>query len=361
MKPLIHIIVAARPNFIKAGPLYHSLNMQDWCELMLIHTGQHYDPTMSDVFFRDFQLPVPDHYLRVGSGTHAEQVGLVMIAYEQLCRKRPPDWIIVIGDVNSTLACALVGAQMGIRVAHLEAGLRSNNRRMPEEVNRVVTDSISSLLWTVSDEAAANLQNEGISADRIQCIGPITVDAFEMLRSRIESEDLGLPNNFRRNGFGVLTLHRPSNVDDPNGLGTIFARIAQIAENIPIVFPLHPRTRKMATSFGLLRLLEDNANILLEEPLGYIRFMSLISSARFMITDSGTMQDELSYLGVPCLIVREQTERPWTLDDRSQQLVRPFDIQPELVNSLRKSAGGKKALWDGRASQRAADSLRLRT
>jgi UDP-N-acetylglucosamine 2-epimerase (non-hydrolysing) len=361
MRPVIHLIVAARPNFIKAAPLYHTLIAQDWCNLCLVHTGQHYDPRMSDVFFHDLRLPAPDHNLNVGSGTHAEQVGGVMIAYEQLCQAATPDWIIVIGDVNSTLACALVGAKLSIRIAHLEAGLRSHDRRMPEEINRIVTDTISSLLWTATDLADANLQREGIAADRIERVGAITVDAYEMLRSRIESEALGLPDEFQKNGFGVITMHRPSNVDDPNCLATIFARLIKIAADVPLVFPLHPRTKRNAHNFGLLSMISSNSNILLEEPLGYIKFMALVSRARFMITDSGTTQDEVGYLGIPCLIVREHTERPWTMDDRSNRLIRPEELSPELVNSLRKVGGARITLWDGHASERAANSLRLRS
>src|SRR5688500_10853948 len=248
----IHLIAAARPNFMKVAPLYHALKQQPWCDVGIVHTGQHYDANMSDAFFRDLRLPEPAHHLEIGSGSHAEQTGRTMIAYESLCQRSRPDAIVVVGDVNATAACAMVGVKLWIPVVHLEAGLRSRDRRMPEEINRLVTDAIVDLLWTPSSDADENLRAEGISAGKIECVGNIMIDSFEMMRARIESagtrEKLGLEPG----RFAIVTMHRPSNVDDRATLTSLVDKLIAVARELPLVFAIHPRTRRRLEEFGLL-------------------------------------------------------------------------------------------------------------
>jgi len=348
---------------MKVAPLFHALRRQDWCEVALVHTGQHYDHNMSDAFFRDLKLPNPDHHLGVGSGSHAEQTGGVMIAYERLCKEKHPDWIVVVGDVNSTMACTLVGAKLGIRVAHLEAGLRSRDRRMPEEINRLVTDALADLLWTPSPDADANLRAEGVPPDRIELVGNIMIDSYELMRSAIEAsrtrQRFGLPPR----GYGVVTLHRPSNVDDETALRHLVSELRSVASELPFVFPVHPRTHQRLLAFGLAQELSDTRGVQLVEPMGYIEFMGLVSEAQLVITDSGGLQEETTYLGIPCLTLRDTTERPITISQGTNQLVQV----PELADAVRTVVGGhwKKGrvpdLWDGHTAKRVAASLKLRS
>ncbi|HHH45496.1 MAG TPA: UDP-N-acetyl glucosamine 2-epimerase, partial [Thiotrichales bacterium] len=248
----IHLIAAARPNFMKVAPLYHALKEAPWAETVLVHTGQHYDPNMSDAFFRDLGLPDPDIHLGVGSGTHAEQTAGVMVAYEKVCLERRPDWIVVVGDVNSTIACALVGAKLCIPVAHLEAGLRSRDRTMPEEINRILTDAIADLLWTPSPDGDENLRAEGVPAERIERVGNIMIDSYEMMRSRIEAAGTREAFGLSSRGYGVVTLHRPANVDTPESLAPLVEQLVASAARLPLVFPVHPRTRGRLEDFGLM-------------------------------------------------------------------------------------------------------------
>lgn len=362
MRPLVHVIAAARPNFMKVAPLMHALKAADWCRAELVHTGQHYDAAMSDAFFRDLSIPRPDHHLGVGSGTHAEQTAAVMVAYEKVCAAERPDWIVVVGDVNSTAACALVGAKLCIPVAHLEAGLRSGDRSMPEEINRLVTDAIADLLWTPSPDADDNLAREGRAA-AVERVGNIMIDTFEMLRDRIEAAASFERFGLARDGYGVVTLHRPANVDDGGTLGALAAALTAVAAQTPLVFPVHPRTRKMLAQFGLLDSLRAVAGLHLTEPLGYIDFMGLVTGAQLVITDSGGVQEETTYLGIPCLTLRPNTERPITLTEGSNRLVTP-DTLPEAARAALR-AGRRTdpppALWDGRTAERVAESLRRRT
>ncbi len=360
--PLVHLIAAARPNFMKIAPLYHALARESWCEVQIVHTGQHYDPNMSDAFFRDLNLPRPHVHLEVGSGSHAEQTGGVMIAYEKACQRSRPDWIIVVGDVNSTAACALVGAKLWIPVVHLEAGLRSGDRRMPEEINRLVTDAIADVLWTPSPDADTNLHHEGVSADRIDRVGNIMIDSYEMVRGQIDGDGTRAALGLAARSYGVVTLHRPSNVDDPATLGGLVTQLLAVSQSLPLVFAVHPRTRKRLQEFGLLSPLEAAAGIRLTEPLGYIQFMNLVSGARAVITDSGGVQEETTYLGIPCLTLRENTERPITLSEGSNRLIQPGGIAAGIdqVFSGEWRTGRRPALWDGQTAARCVTALRRR-
>jgi UDP-N-acetylglucosamine 2-epimerase (non-hydrolysing) len=356
------LIAAARPNFMKIAPLYHALKAEPWCAPVLVHTGQHYDANMSDDFFRDLRLPSPDYHLEVGSGSHAQQTAGVMVAYELICQKDRPDWTVVVGDVNSTAACAMVCAKLWIPVIHLEAGLRSGDRRMPEEINRLVTDAISDVLWTPSPDADANLQREGVAADKIDRVGNIMIDSFEMLRDQIEQcptrEKLGLA----KGSYAVLTLHRPSNVDDRETLGSLVEQLLQISGELKLVFPVHPRTRKQLATFGLLQKLEDSDGITLSEPLSYINFMNLVLGARMAITDSGGVQEETTYLGIPCLTLRENTERPITVTEGSNELLSPRQLRVRVHDLLQSAprTGRRPDRWDGRTASRCVDALRRR-
>jgi UDP-N-acetylglucosamine 2-epimerase (non-hydrolysing) len=356
---LVHLIAAARPNFMKVAPLYHELARTSWCSANVVHTGQHYDANMSDAFFRDLRLPEPTHHLEVGSGTHAEQTGRTMIAYEAVCVSHRPDAVIVVGDVNATAACAMVGAKLGIPVVHLEAGLRSRDRTMPEEINRLVTDAIADLLWTPSVDADANLRAEGVPAEKIDCIGNIMIDSFEMLREQIEAagtrESLGLSPH----RYAVVTLHRPANVDQREKLAELVLALVELANELDVVFAIHPRTRKKLEEFKLLELIMSHARIRATDPLSYIEFMNLVMQSRIAITDSGGVQEETTYLGIPCATLRENTERPVTVTTGTNRLLKPAD----LLGAVREALSGKwprgrrPALWDGRTAERAAKSL----
>lgn len=347
---------------MKIAPLWHALQAESWCTVAIVHTGQHYDPNMSDAFFRDLRLGTPDFHLEVGSGTHAEQTGGVMVAYEKVAQRERPDWIVVVGDVNSTAACAIVGAKLSIPVVHLEAGLRSGDRRMPEEINRLVTDAIADVLWTPSADADANLLAEGVAANKIDRIGNIMIDSYEMLRDAILQSGMRERLGLVTGAYGVVTLHRPSNVDSPMVLAQLVDALTATSKRLPLVFAVHPRTRKRLQEFGLLQRL-DAAAITLVEPLGYIEFMNLVSGAKVVITDSGGVQEETTYLGIPCLTLRENTERPVTVDIGSNRLVRPDTLLAALEESIAATGrvGRCPDLWDGAAARRAIESLRRRT
>jgi UDP-N-acetylglucosamine 2-epimerase (non-hydrolysing) len=357
---VIHLIAAARPNFMKVAPLYHALTRESWCIPHIVHTGQHYDANMSDAFFRDLRLPEPTHHLEVGSGSHAEQTGRTMMAYEGVCLRDRPDAIVVVGDVNATAACAMVGAKLCIPVVHLEAGLRSRDRTMPEEINRLVTDAIADLLWTPSPDADANLRAEGVPAEKIDCIGNIMIDSFEMLRDRIESADSRRRLGVEGEPYAVVTLHRPSNVDHRDQLGSLVAALVSLAREAKIVFAIHPRTRRRLEEFGLLTQITSNPRIVATEPLGYIEFMNLIAGCTIAVTDSGGLQEETTYLGIPCVTLRENTERPVTVTEGTNRLMGAGQLVGAVETALKGQwpKGRRPDRWDGRSAERACASLR---
>jgi len=356
-------VVGARPNFMKVAPIAAAIARRP-AELsqLLVHTGQHYDETMSASFFRELGIPAPDVNLEVGSGTHAEQTARVMLAFEPVLIRERPDWVVVVGDVNSTLACALVAAKLCVRVAHVEAGLRSFDWTMPEEINRVLTDRMASLLFTPSEDGDANLRREGIDPDKIVRVGNVMIDTLmrrleDSGRSRV-LDDLDL----RPGGFAALTMHRPSNVDDPAALGGILSALGDVAQELPIIFPAHPRTRARMREFGIAA----PPNVRLLEPMGYVDFLRLWSNARLVLTDSGGLQEETTALGVPCLTLRENTERPITVEQGTNQIV--GSDPGRIKNAVRSILRGEQTrgarvpeLWDGRAAERIVEALIARS
>jgi UDP-N-acetylglucosamine 2-epimerase (non-hydrolysing) len=356
----IHLIAAARPNFMKIAPLYHGLKKESWADPVIVHTGQHYDLNMSDSFFKDLDLPEPDIHLGVGSGTHAEQTGQVMIAYERVLVDTVPDLVVVVGDVNSTMAATLATVKLGVKVAHLEGGLRSFDRTMPEEINRLVTDALADILWTPSADADENLITEGIHPQKIHRVGNIMIDSLEMLRDKIEQLSVYEELGFRSGEYGLVTLHRPSNVDDHEALTELCHLLGGISKKTPLIFPIHPRTRKSLDSNGLMSLLNGHRGIVNLEPLSYVRFMNLLFNCRFAITDSGGIQQETTYLGIPCLTMRPNTERPITITHGTNHLCDLNNLEDGLDKVLAGEIckSSEIEFWDGQTASRVVKSIK---
>jgi len=358
----IHLIAAARPNFMKIAPLYHSLTNADWAHVEIVHTGQHYDFNMSDAFFVDLGLPAPHFHLGVKASTHAQQTANVMIEYENLIHQKKPDLVIVVGDVNSTLACALVCAKEYVPIAHLEAGLRSFDRRMPEEINRIVTDAISDVLWTPSSDADENLLKEGISRSKIVRVGNIMIDSYELLKDRIDGSSYTEKLDLQEKKYIVVTLHRPSNVDDHEKLEKIARNLIDISREYRIIFPVHPRTSKNLARLDVYEKIKNNKNITLIDPVGYIDFMHLVKGTKFIITDSGGVQEETTYINIPCLTLRDNTERPITVEQGTNILVNTETLAGEVAKII--NGNYKTAIcpdmWDGQTAKRVVTDIRSR-
>ena len=365
MKKIKIIVVAgARPNFMKVAPfmkqIEHSrMNMAlagvDILDL-LVHTGQHYDENMSDVFFRELGLRKPDINLGVGSGSHAVQTAKIMMAFEEVSVREKPDWVVVAGDVNSTMACAIVCAKMGIRLAHIEAGLRSFDRTMPEEINRVVTDALADLLFTPSRDADNNLIKEGIAPVKIKLVGNIMIDSLVANLAKARSCGILTDLDIRPGNFLYVTLHRPANVDRKESLSMILEGLKTISHRLPVVFPIHPRTRKMLEEFGLM---SGSGGLYLLDPIGYLPSLALTENARIVLTDSGGLQEEATYFRTPCLTLRPNTERPVTITLGSNRLTRIETILADVEAALAgpERIGETPPLWDGHAAERTVNCM----
>lgn len=366
-KKLITHVVGARPNFMKAAPVLSSIKRLGFCEQMLVHTGQHYDANMSEVFFRQLGIPEPDINLEIGSGSHAVQTAQTMIQMEEVLLTRRPDLLLVYGDVNSTIAAALVCAKLSIRLGHVEAGLRSFDRTMPEEINRLLTDQLADLLFTPSADGDENLLREGIAPEKIHLVGNVMIDTLVRLLPAAEERwpavraALDIRAGAGEGDYVLVTLHRPSNVDDPDRLRTILDNLDELAKRTQIVFPMHPRTRQRLRD---AEWIERNQNLHLIAPLGYLDFLALQRNAAAVITDSGGIQEETTYLGVPCLTLRENTERPVTVQMGTNVLIgRDMGLlRAEVERALKNGArpGPAPPLWDGHAGERIAAVLASR-
>lgn len=363
MSKLVFHVVGARPNFMKMAPLVEALDRQPGeSEHVLVHTGQHYDEHLNDAIFHDLGLRAPDVHLGAGSGTHAEQTGKIMVAFEKLLAERRPALVVVAGDVNSTLACSVVAAKADVPVAHLEAGLRSFDWTMPEEINRIVTDRLARLHLTPSPDGDENLRREGVAPESIVRVGNCMIDSLVKHLPRARSGAALTRFGISRRGFVLATLHRPSNVDEPGRLARLLDALRALAQRLPVVFPIHPRTRARLNALGVSVDELRAAAVHVCEPLGYLDFLQLEDAATVVVTDSGGVQEETTALGVPCLTVRDNTERPITVTQGTNKLVgsNPDAILPEVEAVLAGKAkqGGAVDLWDGRAGERAAAAIR---
>ncbi len=358
-------VVGARPNFMKIAPIIDAMNRYpDRISHILLHTGQHYDEKMSQVFFEELGMPKPDIDLGIGSGSHAEQTARIMVEFEKVCIKEHPDLVIVVGDVNSTMACTITAKKLGIRVAHVEAGLRSRDMSMPEEINRLCTDVLCDALFITDYMAGENLKNEGVAQEKIYFVGNVMIDTLlkhkEMAEKLVLRKNLGLETGH----YATLTLHRPSNVDDKETLVEILEALTEIARDLPIVFPIHPRTRKMVSEFGLDRFFTTGTNvegIWITSPLGYLEFLHLNMGAKMVLTDSGGLQEETTVLGIPCITLRHNTERPITCEEGTNVVVgnsrkKILEAAHQVMSGQFK--GGKTPeKWDGKAAERIVDAL----
>ena len=365
----ICLVAGARPNFMKVAPIAHALQARKNAagaagidlRFSIVHTGQHYDANMSEIFFRELEIPAPDRHLEVGSGSHAEQTAKILVAFEKVLLADRPDLVVVVGDVNSTVACSLTAKKLGVRVAHVEAGLRSFDMGMPEEINRKLTDAISDLLFVTEESGLRNLRAEGVPGDRVFLVGNVMIDTLHRNVARISAKEF-VPSDAVRESCGrgkryaVLTLHRPSNVDTREALAPIWGAISEVARQLPVLFPVHPRTRGRIAEFGL-----DDTGFTMIDPIGYLDMLYSVKGAALVLTDSGGLQEETTALGVPCVTIRENTERPVTVEVGTNYLV---GTRPEAILAAAReilSGGGKKGkvppLWDGRAAERIVDVL----
>ena len=370
-------VVGARPNFMKVAPLHRAIQKLAGWTSMIVHTGQHFDAKMSDVFFTQLELPKPDFFLGIGGGSHTEVTAKIMVAFEKIVEAEKPDLIIVVGDVTSTLACTLVAIKMGIKVAHVEAGLRSFDRTMPEELNRILTDSVADYLFVTEESGMRHLKNEGVADERVFFAGNVMIDSLVRYQEKAKTttilEDLGLSTSdsqlataakqlLSTSDYIVMTMHRPANVDTKEGLESILELIELSSKDTKIIFPIHPRTRAHMEKFGLAERLDQAKNLIMTEPLGYLEFIQLMSNATAILTDSGGIQEETTYLGVPCLTFRDSTERPITVTLGTNQLLSDLDpkktyaaLQEILAGKVKK--GSIPPLWDGNAAERIAAQL----
>jgi UDP-N-acetylglucosamine 2-epimerase (non-hydrolysing) len=362
---LISVVAGARPNFMKIAPIIRALQARKALalasgvdlRLSIVHTGQHYDENMSEVFFRELMIPKPDRHLGVGSGSHAEQTAKIMVEFEKALQEDRPDWVIVVGDVNSTLACALTAKKMGVKVAHVEAGLRSFDMTMPEEINRKLTDAICDLLFVTEESGIRNLRAEGVAEEKIALVGNVMIDNLMTNLARIASGEVVPTESLRAfcDGmrYAVLTLHRPSNVDRRETLEPLWEALSGVARSIPILFPVHPRTREKFVAFGL-----NGEGFTMIDPVGYLDMLYAVRNARFVLTDSGGLQEETTVLGIPCITIRENTERPVTIEIGTNYLVGRDPKKIQAVADEILAGRGKKGvvppLWDGKAAERIA-------
>jgi len=359
------LVAGARPNFMKIAPLMHALEGHPSIQAILVHTGQHYDVKMSGQFFEELNIPAPDINLEVGSASHAVQTARIMEGFEKVCLEQKPDYIMVVGDVNSTAACTLVASKMGIKTIHYEAGLRSRDRSMPEEINRLVTDAITDIYFTTSTDADENLLKEGVAKEKIYMVGNLMIDSLVANQQRAaktllsfsllnQDKTITLGSDFHSGQFGVMTFHRPGNVDDVVTLRELVHIWGKVSEEIPLLFPVHPRTYKNIQQFGLQAEIDGYRQLYFIEPLGYLQFIHLVQNSKFALTDSGGIQEETTYMNIPCLTVRPNTERPVTVWEGSNKLITNADIYPEIKLIL--AGKGKKGhtpkYWDGNTARR---------
>ncbi len=361
-KPIIDLVAGARPNFMKLAPVVRALDKDAGLSYRIVHTGQHYDPGMNDIFFEELGIPAPDIHLGVGSGTHGAQTARILEGYEKHLLASRPDGTVVFGDVNSTVACALAASKLNIPVVHVEAGLRSFDRTMPEEINRIMTDAIADLLLVSEPSGEKNLKREGVASEKIKLVGNVMIDTLMKelpLARELKTRDrFGLANE----PYGLLTMHRPSNVDDDDSLRDLLTLFQTLSDTLPLIFPMHPRTQKAATDIGMMALLEKSSNLHIAKPLSYRENLSLMASAKLVLTDSGGMQEESASLGVPCLTMRPNTERPVTVTLGTSRLVGndPEQIADGFKQIIEGRWHDKKEipLWDGRTGERVVQELK---
>jgi UDP-N-acetylglucosamine 2-epimerase (non-hydrolysing) len=355
-------IVGARPNFMKVAPLHRAFSKNPLIESKIIHTGQHFDAKMSDVFFEQLELPKPHYFLGIGGGTHTEATARTMIEFEKVLKSENPDVVLVVGDVNATLACALVAVKEHIPVVHVEAGLRSGDRKMPEEINRIVVDNISDYLFVTEQDGLDNLKKEGVSDEKVFFVGNVMIDSLAYYHQKSKTLSTMQELDVKAKEFMLVTMHRPANVDTPEGLGSILEIIEKASEHLSVIFPIHPRTRNNMEKFGLSDKLKSIKNLVLTEPQGYLEFLNLMDNAKLIITDSGGIQEETTYLQVPCLTFRDSTERPVTVTLGTNQLLSDLNADTVYEKLLEILAGKTKKgvippLWDGHTAERIADIL----